>query len=85
LWRKGLKSIPADNQFEKILGVTAAVSAEKLGSSTPDAATPPLVALMAGAMADLHEALRTDKERGLFARGGAWEQRLCDLAEGEVV
>lgn len=38
---------------------------------------------MAGAMADLHEALRTDKERGLFARGGPWEARLCELAEGE--
>ncbi|GAX78340.1 hypothetical protein CEUSTIGMA_g5782.t1 [Chlamydomonas eustigma] len=85
LWRKGLKSIPADSHLDKIPGVAVATSAEKFATgSAADAvaAAPALVALMAGAMADLHEALRTDKEKGLFARGGAWEQRLCDLAEG---
>ena len=31
-------------------------------------------------MADLHEALKTDKNLGFFKRGGSWEIRLCELA-----
>jgi hypothetical protein len=41
------------------------------------------VSLLAGAMADLHEALKTDKLQGLFKRGGNWEVRLCELASDE--
>ena len=55
--------------------------------TSPDAASPidapSPVALVAGAMADLHEALRTDKARGAFCRGGPWDARLRELAEGE--
>ena len=76
LWRKGLRATVSD----------AYEGGGYRGVTSPDAAspdTPSPVALVAGAMADLHEALRTDKARGVFCRGGPWDARLRELAEGE--
>ncbi|KAG1681341.1 hypothetical protein FOA52_007389 [Chlamydomonas sp. UWO 241] len=59
------------------VGVVSASAAERAN----DRAELP-VALLAGAIADLHEALCTDKSSGMFARGGPWEARLVEMAEG---
>ena len=82
MWRKGLKAILADayDSQPSSAGVPPLASPPSAASA---ADAPPPVALVAGAMADLHEALRTDKGRGLFARDGTWEGRLCELADGE--
>lgn len=74
-WRKGLRAIVTD-AFEG--GYTGGASPHTAASLD----APLHVALVAGAIADLHEALRTDKAHGSFTRGGPWETRLCELADG---
>ncbi len=80
MWRKGLKSINIEVLPQTMVQNDGMLGFDR-GMAAGNAEGP--VALMAHALMDLHEALRSDKERGLFARGGSWETRLCELADGE--
>ncbi|GLI65642.1 hypothetical protein VaNZ11_009241 [Volvox africanus] len=59
-------------------GAAAAAAADAAAS----AAMAALVGTTAASMLELHESLTTEKSQGLFARRGAWETRLRELAEG---
>ncbi|KXZ47818.1 hypothetical protein GPECTOR_32g430 [Gonium pectorale] len=52
------------------------------GDSAAAAAVAALVGATAASMLELHDALTTEKSHGLFARRGAWETRLRELADG---
>lgn len=69
-------------------GAAAVPPPESPGDAASAAAAAALSALVgatATAMLELHESLMTDKGQGLFARRGAWETRLKELADGGFV
>ncbi|GIL91776.1 hypothetical protein Vretifemale_19369 [Volvox reticuliferus] len=63
-------------------GVGVAAAAAAAADAAAAAAMAALVGTTAASMLELHDALTTEKSQGLFARRGAWETRLRELAEG---